>query len=117
MSAEVFSSSIHEQTPAELVAALKERVHALEADRAELRRGLFLAGQGLLVEQHYKAAEVAELVRRSPEHVVKCARRGEFGAVFFDAGGWMIPASGVSAWLELRRVGRVGRVVEGRQAA
>jgi len=106
--------AVHFQTLPELVESLKERVHALEAEKAELRRGLFLAGQGLMVEQHYNAAEVAELVRRSAKHVVQEARRGAFGRVFFDSGGWLIPASGVAAWLEARRV---GRVVEARKAA
>lgn len=98
--------AVHFQSLPELVEALKERVHTLEAEKAGLRRALFLAGQGLLVEQHYKAADVAVLVCRSTKHVVQEAKRGAFGRVFFDAGGWLIPASGVTAWLELRRVGR-----------
>jgi len=66
---------------------------------AKLRADALLASS---VEQLYKASEVAVLVSRSPEHVVKEAKAGKFGAVFFDAGGWLIPASGVQAWLDRR---------------
>lgn len=64
-----------------------------------------LRDRGLLassVEQLYKASAVARLVSRTPEHVAKEAREGQFGVVFFDAGGWLIPASGVQAWLDRR---------------
>lgn len=64
-----------------------------------------LRAQGLLassVEQLYKASEVALLVSRSPEYVVKEAKRGGFGVAYRDDGGWLIPASGVQAWLGRR---------------
>lgn len=56
------------------------------------------------LEQHFKASEVALLVSRSLEHVVQQAKAGEFGQVMRDAGGWLIPASGVQAWLDRRAV-------------
>lgn len=61
-----------------------------------LRDGGWLASS---VEQHYKAAQVAQLVARTPEHVVAQAKAGAFGVVYRDDGGWIIPASGVQQWL------------------
>jgi len=61
-----------------------------------LRDGGWLASS---VEQHYKASQVAALVSRTPEHVVKECKDGRFGTVYRDDGGWIVPASGVQAWL------------------
>ena len=66
-----------------------------------------LRDAGLLarsVEQHYSAADLGALLGRSAEHVGKLARRGEFGPVAKDAGGYLIPASGVQSWLDAHAV-------------
>lgn len=66
---------------------------------ARLRDARLLASS---VEQLYKASEVALLVSRSERHVVDQAKAGQFGVVYRDDGGWLIPASGVQAWLGRR---------------
>jgi hypothetical protein len=90
------------------LSAAKQRTVA-NSITARLRRDGLLASS---VEQLYKASEVALLVSRSPEHVVKEAKAGRFGAVFFDAGGWLIPASGVQAWLDQRAFASVETLKE-----
>jgi hypothetical protein len=64
------------------------------------------------IEQHFSAAQVAGLIGRCPEYVSAGARRGEFGRVFRDARGWIIPASGVRAWLAAREVSPVLHVLQ-----
>lgn len=54
------------------------------------------------VEQHYNARQVAELIARCPDYVCAQAKAGAFGPVMRDDGGWLIPASGVQAWLARR---------------
>lgn len=60
---------------------------------------------GCSVEQHYKGVDVAALLSRTPEWVRGAAERGLFGEVFKDDGGWLIPASGVHAYLASHSVG------------
>ncbi len=69
---------------------------------AALRDAGFFTGS---VEQHYSAVQVGQLLGRTPEYVSQQIRKGEFGAVFRDEGGWIIPASRVQAWLERREFG------------
>jgi len=59
---------------------------------------------GQVIEQHYSAAQVAGLLGRCAEYVVKLAKAGQFGPVARDEGGWIIPASGVQSWLSSRTV-------------
>jgi hypothetical protein len=54
------------------------------------------------VEQHYNARQVADLVSRHPDYIAAQAKAGKFGPVMRDDGGWLIPASGVQAWLAAR---------------
>lgn len=84
------------------LALLPERQRADVARRitAKLRDGGWLATS---VEQLYKASQVAGLVSRSCEHVVKECKAGRFGTVYRDDGGWLIPASGVQAWLDRKQ--------------
>jgi hypothetical protein len=71
----------------------------------EARRAFFSDSSGVEgIEQHYSAVQVAGLLGRCPEYVVKLAKSGRLGPVFRDAGGWIIPASGVRAWLSSCRV-------------
>lgn len=80
---------------------VRSRERAAASVAEALWRAGFFSGQ---VEQHYSAARVAELVGRCPEHVVSQVKAGQFGPVFRDAGGWIIPASGVQRWLASRLV-------------
>lgn len=74
----------------------RKRAKAAGSIAAALRDGGLIAGS---VEQHYSAAQVAALLGRCPEYVVHEAKAGRFGRVCRDARGWLIPASGVEAWL------------------
>lgn len=61
-----------------------------------------------VVEMHYTALEVAMLLRLHRLTVVAKMKAGEFGQAY-NAGtekqpDWRIPASGVNAWLESRRL-------------
>jgi len=94
------------------LAGVPERQRARLAARvvADLRAAGCL---GAVVEQHFSAQDCAALLGRSPRHVADECKRGNFGRVFFDAGGWMIPASGVEAWLQAREYQRQGVILEG----
>lgn len=69
------------------------------ADRLR-RAGLLACG----IEQHLRAVDVARLLSRTPEFVVKEAKAGRLGPVARDDGGWLIPASGVQSWLAARMI-------------
>lgn len=71
---------------------------------------------GATIEQHYSAQDCARLLGRSARHITDECKRGNFGRVFFDAGGWMIPASGVQAWLERREFIGHGAILEDKAA-
>jgi len=52
-----------------------------------------------VLEAHYAPAHVAALLFRSESWVIKSLKKGEFGRCVFD-GQWLIPASGVNAWID-----------------
>lgn len=55
---------------------------------------------GSSLEQHYSAADAAALMGgRCSAWAVKHARMGDFGPVSCDGGDWLIPASGLQAYL------------------
>lgn len=60
---------------------------------------------GPVVEQHLSAADAASLLgRRCARWAVKHAAKGDFGQVFRDGGDWLIPASGLEAYLAAHAV-------------
>lgn len=84
------------------------KVTEQERSKAASRIAAALRDAGLLghsVEQHYSAAQVAALCgQRTSAWAVKHAKAGDFGAVFFDGGNWLIPASGVLDYLDRHTV-------------
>ena len=74
----------------------RERSRVAGVLTGKLRAAGLLAGS---VEQHYSAVQVAALLNRGDDYVCRLARSGKFGPVMRDDGGWIIPASGVQAWL------------------
>jgi len=54
------------------------------------------------MEPHYSVADVKRLFfpSRSDRWIKDRAKRGAFGTVLRDAGGWMIPESGLRAYLD-----------------
>jgi hypothetical protein len=81
----------------------QERSRAASRIAAALRDAGVIAGS---IEQHYSAAQVAALCgQRTSAWAVKHAKQGDFGAVFFDGGNWLIPASGVRDYLDRHAFG------------
>lgn len=79
-----------------------ERAKVASRLAAALRDAGVIAGS---IEQHYSAAQVAALCgQRTSAWAVKHAKQGDFGAVFFDGGNWLIPASGVRDYLDRHAV-------------
>lgn len=60
------------------------------------------------VEMHYTAVEVGLLIRKSVRYVKDKAKAGAFGAVFFVDGDYIIPASGVNAFLQAHPIPAFG---------
>lgn len=57
------------------------------------------------LEAHYPPRMVAALLFRSERWVVDAAKRGAFGPrIVKDGGGWLIPASGINAYLDRHTV-------------
>jgi hypothetical protein len=61
-------------------------------------RGLLSGG----LQPHYTAVQVGQLLSRGPEWVAARVKAGDFGPCSRDDGGWLIPASGVNAYLARR---------------
>jgi hypothetical protein len=58
-----------------------------------------------VLEAHYPPKVVAALLGRSERWVIDQAKAGAFGAdVFKDGKGWLLPASGINAYLDRHRV-------------
>ena len=97
------------------LAGLGARQSARLAGR--IAAGLRDAGSlGGCVDKHYSAADLGRLLGRSKRFVAAQAKAGAFGRVFFDSGGWMIPASGVREWLSNREHHEQREILEGIRA-
>ncbi|WP_206064429.1 helix-turn-helix domain-containing protein [Rothia koreensis] len=57
-----------------------------------------------MIEQRYKVAEVAQMLRESKEHIYRGLHRGWFVGAYKIGGGrtsdWRIPESAIEAYLE-----------------
>jgi hypothetical protein len=62
------------------------------------------AQEVVTLQEHLPAAVVAERLHRCTKWVIQRAKDGDFGAVFRDDGGWLIPASGVNSYLAKHKV-------------
>ena len=84
-----------------VLAELPDRKRAAVTSRIlqVLKSGRWLAGN---IDQHYSAADAARLLGRCPEYIAREAKSGRLGVVYRDDGGWIIPASGLQAWLDRR---------------
>lgn len=59
-----------------------------------------------LLAKHFSAVAVAKLCGgRSKRWAIDRAKAGDFGRCFFDSRGWLIPESGVLAYLKRHTVG------------
>lgn len=56
------------------------------------------------VEAMYPVRIVAGLFFRGENWVIERCKAGDFGQVYRDGGGWMIPASGLNAYLRRHAV-------------
>lgn len=56
------------------------------------------------LEAHLPPWRVAALLDRCEKWVIQRAKAGDFGPVFRDDGGWLIPAAGVNEYLRRHQV-------------
>lgn len=81
----------------------RERSKVATAIVERLRKaGLLARG----VEYHYSAMDLAALLGRCDEYVIKRCMNGELSPVMKDGRGWLIPASTAQRWLDEHTFGK-----------
>lgn len=58
-----------------------------------------------VVEMHYTVPEICLLIRKAANYVRRKIKAGDFGTAFFIDGDYIVPASGVNAFLQRHKLG------------